>query len=29
MSNTLPDLKLLRIFATVVRNQGFAAAQQG
>lgn len=28
MSNTLPDLKLLRIFATVVRNQGFAAAQQ-
>ncbi|WCD82504.1 LysR family transcriptional regulator [Pseudomonas sp. TUM22785] len=28
MSNTLPDIKLLRIFATVVRNQGFAAAQQ-
>lgn len=28
MSNTLPDLKLLRVFAAVVRHQGFAAAQQ-
>ena len=28
MSNALPDLRLLRIFAAVVRHQGFAAAQQ-
>lgn len=28
MTTALPDLKLLRIFATVVRHQGFAAAQQ-
>ncbi|MCO8162978.1 LysR family transcriptional regulator [Pseudomonas sp. 21LCFQ010] len=28
MSSALPDLKLLRIFACVVRHQGFAAAQQ-
>jgi DNA-binding transcriptional LysR family regulator len=28
MPSVLPDLKLLRIFASVVRNQGFAAAQQ-
>ncbi|CAM3367847.1 LysR family transcriptional regulator [Pseudomonas floridensis] len=28
MSSALPDLKLLRIFASVVRHQGFAAAQQ-
>ena len=28
MASALPDLKLLRIFASVVRNQGFAAAQQ-
>ncbi len=28
MSTAMPDLKLLRIFASVVRNQGFAAAQQ-
>ncbi|MCD5997249.1 LysR family transcriptional regulator [Pseudomonas sp. CDFA 602] len=28
MSSAMPDLKLLRIFASVVRNQGFAAAQQ-
>ncbi|UTW08475.1 LysR family transcriptional regulator [Pseudomonas benzenivorans] len=28
MSHTLPDLKLLRIFVSVVRHQGFAAAQQ-
>lgn len=27
MSNTFPDLKLLRIFASVVRHQGFASAQ--
>ncbi len=25
---TLPDLKLIQVFAAVVRNQGFAAAQQ-
>ena len=24
----MPDLKLLRLFACVVRHQGFAAAQQ-
>ena len=28
MANALPDLKLLRIFASVVRHQGFATAQQ-
>ena len=28
MANALPDLKLLRIFASVVRHQGFANAQQ-
>lgn len=28
MSQVLPDLKLLRIFVSVVRHQGFAAAQQ-
>lgn len=28
MTTALPDLKLLRIFVTVVRHQGFAAAQQ-
>lgn len=28
MSSVLPDIKLLRIFASVVRHQGFAAAQQ-
>ncbi|WP_342244424.1 LysR family transcriptional regulator [Pseudomonas sp. OTU5201] len=28
MPTAMPDLKLLRIFASVVRNQGFAAAQQ-
>jgi len=28
MSQALPDLKLLRIFTSVVRHQGFAAAQQ-
>ena len=28
MTSQLPDLKLLRIFASVVRHQGFAAAQQ-
>lgn len=28
MNSALPDLKLLRIFACVVRHQGFAAAQQ-
>jgi DNA-binding transcriptional LysR family regulator len=28
MSQALPDLKLLRIFVSVARNQGFAAAQQ-
>ncbi|WP_263144328.1 LysR family transcriptional regulator [Pseudomonas sp. RIT-PI-AD] len=28
MSTAMPDLKLLRIFASVVRHQGFAAAQQ-
>ncbi|MDP3844842.1 MAG: LysR family transcriptional regulator [Pseudomonas sp.] len=28
MSSVLPDLKLLRIFVSVVRHQGFAAAQQ-
>src|SRR5471032_2186298 len=28
MANALPDLKLLRIFASVVRHQGFASAQQ-
>ncbi|HLA32420.1 MAG TPA: LysR family transcriptional regulator, partial [Pseudomonas sp.] len=28
MTSTLPDLKLLRIFVSVVRHQGFAAAQQ-
>ncbi len=28
MPSALPDIKLLRIFACVVRNQGFAAAQQ-
>ncbi|MBS7661281.1 LysR family transcriptional regulator [Pseudomonas lalucatii] len=28
MSQALPDLKLLRIFVSVVRHQGFAAAQQ-
>jgi len=28
MSHALPDLKLLRIFVSVVRQQGFAAAQQ-
>ena len=28
MSVNLPDLKLLKIFAAVVRHQGFAAAQQ-
>ena len=28
MANALPDLKLLRIFVSVVRHQGFANAQQ-
>jgi DNA-binding transcriptional LysR family regulator len=28
MPSALPDLKLLRIFACVVRHQGFASAQQ-
>lgn len=28
MANALPDLKLLRIFTSVVRHQGFANAQQ-
>jgi DNA-binding transcriptional LysR family regulator len=28
MTSALPDLKLLRIFVGVVRNQGFARAQQ-
>lgn len=28
MRSTLPDLKLLRIFTSVVRHQGFAPAQQ-
>ena len=28
MANALPDLKLLRIFVSVVRHQGFASAQQ-
>lgn len=28
MGNSLPDLKLLRIFVSVVRHQGFATAQQ-
>lgn len=28
MTSALPDLKLLRIFVSVVRHQGFAAAQQ-
>jgi DNA-binding transcriptional LysR family regulator len=28
MGNALPDLKLLRIFVSVVRHQGFATAQQ-
>jgi DNA-binding transcriptional LysR family regulator len=28
MSSAIPDLKLLRIFACVVRHQGFAAAQR-
>ncbi|MCF8996946.1 LysR family transcriptional regulator, partial [Pseudomonas carnis] len=27
MANALPDLKLLRIFVSVVRHQGFANAQ--
>ncbi|MCY1345961.1 aminoethylphosphonate catabolism associated LysR family transcriptional regulator [compost metagenome] len=27
-ASALPDIKLLRIFASIVRNQGFAAAQQ-
>ena len=28
MANALPDLKLLRIFASVVRHQGFANVRQ-
>ena len=28
MASTLPDLKLLRIFISVVRHQGFANAQR-
>lgn len=28
MASSLPDLKLLRIFASVVRHQGFANAQR-
>lgn len=28
MASTLPDLKLLRIFVSVVRHQGFANAQR-